>query len=428
MITRSFIIICFALATHPAYSPLQKCQWRTPCLQLRGGDPGHGDQGGKAGWRARKQQKKKEAQQPAIPLEPPSGTRDFFPEELRVRTWLFAHFRAVARLFGFLEYDAPVLEHEILYTRKAGEEITAQMYNFVDKAGYNVTLRPEMTPSLARMVLSRGKELLLPLKWFSIPQCWRFENMQRGRKREHYQWNMDVVGVSSVAAEGELISAIATLLQRLGLTSRDVGIRINSRKVLAAIVNLVGMNDALSFQGEGSGTERERLTTRSNVGGAAAGEANGERFAAICVALDKLDKIGKEAVHADLTRQLGLSSQLATALVEAASCRSVTELRGVLGPLLAPPPDTHETRDSAQVRARVAPEQERGGGDSVDARIVSAGAVGEAWGVFEEAVSEVESLFSLLRSYGVEDWVTFDPSVVRGLVLLRVSCMGLCLL
>ena len=343
-----------------------------------------------------------------------------------MRTWLFAHFRAVARLFGFLEYDAPVLEHEILYTRKAGEEITAQMYNFVDKGGYNVTLRPEMTPSLARMVLSRGKELLLPLKWFSIPQCWRFENMQRGRKREHYQWNMDVVGVSSVVAEGELISAIATLLQRLGLTSADVGIRINSRKVLAAIVNLVGMNDALLLKGEGSETESEWLTATSNVGGAAAGEANGQRFAAICVELDKLDKIGKEAVHADLTRQLGLSSRLATALVEAASCRSVAELRGVLGPLLTPPPVPHKTRDCAEIRARVAPEQERGGGDSLDARVASAEAVGEAWGVFEEAVSEVESLFSLLRSYGVEDWITFDPSVVRGLVLLHFSCIDLC--
>eukprot|EP00282_Hemiselmis_andersenii_P012119 CAMPEP_0114121924 /NCGR_PEP_ID=MMETSP0043_2-20121206/7427_1 /TAXON_ID=464988 /ORGANISM="Hemiselmis andersenii, Strain CCMP644" /LENGTH=187 /DNA_ID=CAMNT_0001214617 /DNA_START=47 /DNA_END=606 /DNA_ORIENTATION=- len=126
-------------------------------------------------------------------LEPPVGTRDFYPEHLRVRKWLFEHFRDTARSFGFQEYDAPVLEHEELYTRKAGEEITQQMYNFVDKGGYNVTLRPEMTPSLARMVVARGKELLLPLKWFSVPQCWRFENMQRGRKREHYQWNMDIV-------------------------------------------------------------------------------------------------------------------------------------------------------------------------------------------------------------------------------------------
>ena len=164
-----------------------------------------------------------------MPRDPPMGTRDFFPDELRVRTWLFAHFRAVARLFGFLEYDAPVLEHQVLYTRKGGDEITSQMFNFVDKAGELVTLRPEMTPSLARMVLSRQKQLLLPLKWFSLPQCWRFENVQRGRKREHFQWNMDIlgmlthfnicyciltypVGVSGVSAEAEVVCALVTLL------------------------------------------------------------------------------------------------------------------------------------------------------------------------------------------------------------------------
>jgi histidyl-tRNA synthetase len=101
------------------------------------------------GWR----EKKKQAKRPVVPLEPPVGTRDFYPDDLRRRAWLFAHFRAVAALFGFSEYDAPVLEHEVLYTRKGGEEITGQMYNFVDKGGYNVTLRPELTPSLVRMVL-----------------------------------------------------------------------------------------------------------------------------------------------------------------------------------------------------------------------------------------------------------------------------------
>ena len=257
-----------------------------------------------------------------VPLEPPCGTRDFFPEDLRVRMWLFAHFRAVARLFGFLEYDAPVLEHEVLYTRKAGEEITGQMYNFVDKGGYNVTLRPEMTPSLARMVLSRGKELLLPLKWFSIPQCWRFENMQRGRKREHYQWNMDIVGVSSVTAEGELISALVTLCQRLGLTSRDVGIKINSRKVLAAVVHLVGMR-----QGEtSSDATQEPQVEKQGLGGDRADRcaATGDKFAAVCVALDKLDKVGKEAVCDDLTNRLELSGAQAAMLVDAASCRCIS--------------------------------------------------------------------------------------------------------
>jgi len=139
------------------------------------------------------------------------GTRDFFPEDQRLRNWLFGKWRAIAETYGFEEYDAPVLETEDLYIRKAGEEVTQQLYNFEDKGGRRLSLRPEvcardwgrvhvclwkprllftpcvwhlqMTPSLARMVLSRKGALPLPLKWFSIPQCWRYERMTRGRRR-----------------------------------------------------------------------------------------------------------------------------------------------------------------------------------------------------------------------------------------------------
>ena len=135
---------------------------------------------------------------------PPKGTRDFYPEDMRLRTWLFDSWRNVARTYGFSEYDAPVLESEALYVRKAGEEVTEQLYNFIDKGNRTVALRPEMTPSLARMVLAKGGGLPLPLKWFSIPQCWRYERMTRGRRREHYQWNMDIWGVAGEEAEAEL--------------------------------------------------------------------------------------------------------------------------------------------------------------------------------------------------------------------------------
>ena len=103
------------------------------------------------------------------------GTRDFYPEDMRLRNWLFDRFRSAAREHGFEEYDAPVLEHEDLYTRKQGEEITQQLYGFEDKGGRRVALRPEMTPSLARMVMARAGALPTPIKWFSIPQCWRYE-------------------------------------------------------------------------------------------------------------------------------------------------------------------------------------------------------------------------------------------------------------
>ena len=111
------------------------------------------------------------------------GTRDFYPEEFRLKSWLHGKWRETSNQFGFEEYDAPVLESEQLYIRKGGEEITHQLYNFVDKGGRRLSLRPEMTPSLARMVLAKGKSVQYPLKWFSIPQCWRYERMTRGRRR-----------------------------------------------------------------------------------------------------------------------------------------------------------------------------------------------------------------------------------------------------
>ncbi|HXV36762.1 MAG TPA: ATP phosphoribosyltransferase regulatory subunit, partial [Myxococcota bacterium] len=133
----------------------------------------------------------------------PRGTRDFYPEDLRARSWLFEHFRATAALFGFEEVDAPVVENAELFTRKAGEEIVDQLYHFVlhDR---HLALRPEITPQIARMVMARHGSLRLPLRWFSIPQCWRYERMSRGRRREHYQWNMDIWGEPGVAAEAEL--------------------------------------------------------------------------------------------------------------------------------------------------------------------------------------------------------------------------------
>ena len=111
------------------------------------------------------------------------GTRDFYPDEFRVRSWLHGKWTETSNKFGFEQYDAPILESEEMYVRKSGEEITEQLYNFIDKGGRKLSLRPEMTPSLARMVLAKGKSIQLPLKWCSIPQCWRYERMARGRRR-----------------------------------------------------------------------------------------------------------------------------------------------------------------------------------------------------------------------------------------------------
>mmetsp|Transcript_36835 Transcript_36835/g.68600 ORF Transcript_36835/g.68600 Transcript_36835/m.68600 type:complete len:563 (-) Transcript_36835:62-1750(-) len=253
----------------------------------------------------KKDDKKAAAKGPAISLDPPSGTRDFFPVDMRFRNWLFGAFKEIARRYGFQEYDAPVLENEELYKRKAGEEITEQMYNFVDKDGAAVTLRPEMTPSLARMVLSLMRaetgemSALLPLKWSSIPQCWRFETCQRGRKREHYQWNMDIVGITSIHAEVELLSAITSFFEMVGITSKDVGIKVNSRKVLGAVLKNAGVPD--------------------------------ERFTETCVVIDKQDKIGPEAVITELTEKIGLDKAVAERIVNATGAKTLDEFASLAG-------------------------------------------------------------------------------------------------
>ncbi|CAI0407689.1 unnamed protein product [Linum tenue] len=167
-----------------------------------------------------------------IDVNPPKGTRDFPPEEMRLRNWLFHNFKEVSRLYGFEEVDFPVLESEALFIRKAGEEIRDQLYCFEDRGNRRVALRPELTPSLARLVIQKGKSAPLPLKWFAVGQCWRYERMTKGRRREHYQWNMDIIGVPEVTAEAELISSIVTFFKRIGITASDVGFKISSRKVL----------------------------------------------------------------------------------------------------------------------------------------------------------------------------------------------------
>jgi histidyl-tRNA synthetase len=217
---------------------------------------------------------------------------------MRVRNWLFDNFRAAAKSFGFEEYDAPILETEELYIRKQGEEITQQLYNFEDKGGRKVTLRPEMTPSLARMVLAKANTLPMPLKWYSIPQCWRYERMQRGRLREHYQWNMDIWGSEGAEAEVELLCAMVNFFQRIGVDSTQVGIRVNNRKLLQHVLESAGINE--------------------------------EQFAPVCIVIDKMDKISKEVIKEQLTA-LGLTSETIELIQSTLALRDLNSLNEVLG-------------------------------------------------------------------------------------------------
>ena len=140
-----------------------------------------------------------------ISFEPPRGMRDFYPEDMAWRSRVFDAFRAAGEAAGFRQYDACVVESYELLARKAGEEVGEQIYHFFDKSERHLALRAEMTPTLARMVAQRQKELPFPLKWTTIAQCFRYERMTKGRKREHYQWNLDIIGEDSVLAEAEVI-------------------------------------------------------------------------------------------------------------------------------------------------------------------------------------------------------------------------------
>ncbi|MCL5098433.1 MAG: ATP phosphoribosyltransferase regulatory subunit [Candidatus Omnitrophica bacterium] len=165
------------------------------------------------------------------------GFRDFYPEPLPhsdvwsadVRNYLFDKWRNTARAFGFREYDGPPLEPLDLYTLKSGEEIVGQLYNFIDKGNRAVALRPEMTPTLARLVGAHERHYKKPVKWFSIPQLFRYERQQKGRLREHFQFNADLLGETDPAADAELIALLISLLQACGLTPSDFVIRLSSR-------------------------------------------------------------------------------------------------------------------------------------------------------------------------------------------------------
>ncbi|KAL0790623.1 hypothetical protein Bca101_006869 [Brassica carinata] len=201
-----------------------------------------------------------------IDVNPPKGTRDFAPEDMRLRNWLFNHFK--------------------------------ELYCFEDRGNRRVALRPELTPSLARLVIQKGKSVSLPLKWFAIGQCWRYERMTRGRRREHYQWNMDIIGVPHVTAEAELISAIVTFFKRIGITASDVGFKVSSRKVLQEMLRKYGVPENL--------------------------------FGRVCVIIDKIEKIPIDEIKKELG-STGISEDAIEQLLQVLSVKSLDDLEDVLG-------------------------------------------------------------------------------------------------
>ena len=177
-------------------------------------------------------------------LGPLPGFRDFYPAEMAERAHIMRVWRDVARRFAFVEYDGPPLESLELYTRKSGDEIVGQLYSFTDKGDRQVALRPEMTPTVARMVGARANALRKPVRWFSVPQLFRYERAQKGRLREHFQLNVDIFGEADVTADAELVAVAIEIMRALGLSSADVRVRASDRRILTGWLSALGVAEA----------------------------------------------------------------------------------------------------------------------------------------------------------------------------------------
>ncbi|HVY67672.1 MAG TPA: histidine--tRNA ligase [Patescibacteria group bacterium] len=232
-----------------------------------------------------------------LSLEPYKGTRDFYPEDQFVQEYIFRVWRRVVESYGYLEYAASLLEETELYKAKSGEEIiNEQTYSFTDRGGREVTIRPEMTPTVARMVAQKRKELSFPLRWYSIPNLFRYERPQRGRLREHWQLNVDMFGVESVEADLELISIAYDIMKAFGAKDGQFEIRLNSRKLLNATARIHNLSSEQEYRLTKLLDKAEKITPA----------AFAEKLVEICGSPDKarlVDRLIKTTTLAELDEE-----------------------------------------------------------------------------------------------------------------------------
>ncbi|MEG2063330.1 MAG: histidine--tRNA ligase [Kiritimatiellia bacterium] len=232
-------------------------------------------------------------------FEAPRGMRDFYPEDMVWRNRIFDAWRAAAEQFGFQPYDACVVESLELLQRKSGEEVSEQIYAFEDKSGRKLALRPEMTPTLARMVAARQSRMPFPIKWFTVAQCFRYERMTRGRKREHYQLNMDIIGSEEVLCEAELLGAAVEAMRTMGMPDPAWRIHVSSRALLGELLAGSGIPAA--------------------------------QHSAVFIALDKRGKISDEEIGA-LLRAEGLNEAAVAKTFELLSVTTLEEVAALVAP------------------------------------------------------------------------------------------------
>jgi histidyl-tRNA synthetase len=280
------------------------------------------------------------------------GMRDFYPDAMRVRNWLLDTWRRVSIRNGFEEFDAPILEYLDLFTAKSGEGIVSELFNLTDRGGRQLAIRAEMTPSLARMINAKVNSLPRPIKWFCLPQLCRAENPQKGRGREFFQWNVDIVGEPSVLADAECIFVAVDALRELGLTSADATVRYSSRALLTAILQSFGV----------------------------AGESAGKVMATI----DKQSKVPPDVFE----------KMLAEAMPDPAGQAAIKKYLQI-GEAGAPAGSSHS--------------------GEITVNDVAGGLGIESTPAIAAALADIDAFQNALAAFGIADWCRFDPHIIRGL-------------
>jgi histidyl-tRNA synthetase len=231
-------------------------------------------------------------------IPPVKGTRDFYPLDMARRNWIIDGWKKVSIRNGFEEYDGPIFEYLKMFQIKSGDEIVDQLFSFQDRGGRDLALRPEITPTLARMVNQQINSLPKPIKWFSVPRLFRAERPQKGRLREFFQWNIDIIGVDDVLADAEVIFTTVDYLQGVGLTPRDVQVKISSRKLLGAGLKNIGIPE--------------------------------DKLASLYALLDKYDKTPRDIFQNQLSEQV-TDSGIATKILDFMNTTAISQVPDVVG-------------------------------------------------------------------------------------------------
>jgi histidyl-tRNA synthetase len=292
----------------------------------------------------------------ANPIQSPKGTRDFYPEDMAFEQHIFDSWHKSCRIYGFEQYEGPMFEHLELYTQKSGDEIEKQLYTFEDKGGRNIALRPELTPTLARMVAAQGTNLKRPVRWYSISRLFRYERMQKGRLREFVQLNMDILGIEDVTADAELIAAAVGMMKDLGFDDSDFKVRVSSRTMLEEVFLLCG-------------AEKDQLK-------------------GLYALLDRKNKMTADDFSVEL-KAIVNNEDTSRRITEMFGCGSISDIERFVNA------DCVYRSDSqcGTCLSRRKPMQ--------NAELKS--------------VDQLKKLFELIESYGLSDYIVFDIGIVRGL-------------